>query len=295
MSLSSKEYFIKETYKSIRRNGFMSFASLSTVALSLLVLGMVLLMFLNTNNWAQHLENQVQITVYMKEDASNDLLKSTKESLQKLPGVVSVEAVTKQQALQKFKERLGQQAKLLDSLGKDNPFPYSFQVHVDVPERVQELIPEINKLKGIETAKFAQQTIKQLFELSRIIRICGIVVILMLCVATTFIIANTIRLTVFARSREITIMKYVGATDWFIRWPFLLEGLTFGLGGAAIAIFIINSLYTALLERIYTTLAFLPMLKPYPTLFWVDFFVIFVGCAIGMAGSYVSLRKFLRV
>ena len=131
MSFSTKEYFVKETYKSIRRNGFMSFASISTVAVSLLVLGMFLLIFLNTNNLAQYLESQVQVSVYMQDSASDAELKATKAKLQKMPGVVQVKEVNKEQALARFKERLGDQHQLLDSLGKDNPFPNSFEVQVD--------------------------------------------------------------------------------------------------------------------------------------------------------------------
>ena len=118
MSFSTKEYFIKETYKSIRRNGFMSFASISTVAVSLLVLGMFLMIFLNTNNLAQYLESQVQVSVYMQDSATDKELAAVKEKLTKMPGVVKVTQVSKQQALERFKKRLGDQEQLLHSLGK---------------------------------------------------------------------------------------------------------------------------------------------------------------------------------
>ena len=117
MSFSTKEYFIKETYKSIRRNGFMSFASISTVAVSLLVLGMFLMIFLNTNNLAQYLESQVQVSVYMQDSATDKELAAVKEKLTKMPGVVKVTQVSKQQALERFKKRLGDQEQLLNSLG----------------------------------------------------------------------------------------------------------------------------------------------------------------------------------
>ena len=125
MSLSTKEYFVRETYKSIRRNGLMSVASVSTVALSLLVLGMFLLLFLNTNNLAQYLESQVQITVYMQDEADGDVLEATRTKLEGLPGVEKVTPVTKEEALERFKERLGEQQNLLNSLGTDNPFQAS--------------------------------------------------------------------------------------------------------------------------------------------------------------------------
>ena len=295
MSFSTKEYFVKETYKSIRRNGFMSFASISTVAVSLLVLGMFLMIFLNTNNLAQYLESQVQVSVYMQDSATEKELASVKEKLTKMPGVVKVTQVSKAQALERFKKRLGDQEQLLHSLGKENPFPNSFEVQVDNPERIKVLTPQIGQLPKVETAKFGQEVVEHLFQLTKILRFGGILLVVFLAMATLFIISNTIRLTVFARRKEVIIMKYVGATDWFIRWPFLLEGMTLGFFGAVLASVLINSIYSGLLERIHATLAFLPLLSPSPLLLYVDLFLLVAGTGIGALGSYISLRKFLRV
>ena len=295
MRFSTKQYFIKETYKSIRRNGFMSFASISTVAVSLLVLGMFLMIFLNTNNLAQYLENQVQISVYMQDSATYKELASVKDKLTKMPGVVKVTQVNKQQALERFKKRLGDQEQLLNSLGKENPFPNSFEVQVDNPDRIKVLTPQIGQLPKVETAKFGQEVVEHLFQLTKILRLGGIVLVVFLAMATLFIISNTIRLTVFARRKEVIIMKYVGATDWFIRWPFLLEGMTLGFFGAVVAFVLINSIYASLLDRIHATLAFLPLLPTSPLLLYVDLFLLAAGTGIGALGSYISLRKFLRV
>ena len=295
MRFSTKEYFVKETYKSIRRNGFMSFASISTVAVSLLVLGMFLMIFLNTNNLAQYLESQVQVSVYMQDSATAKELASVKDKLSKMPGVVKVTQVSKQQALERFKKRLGDQEQLLNSLGKENPFPNSFEVQVDSPERIKVLTPQIGQLPKVETAKFGQEVVEHLFQLTKILRFGGIILVVFLAMATLFIISNTIRLTVFARRKEVIIMKYVGATDWFIRWPFLLEGMTLGFFGAVVASLFINSIYSGLLERIHATLAFLPLLPTYPLLLYVDVFLLVAGTGIGALGSYISLRKFLQV
>ena len=295
MRFSTKQYFIKETYKSIRRNGFMSFASISTVAVSLLVLGMFLMIFLNTNNLAQYLENQVQISVYMQDSATDKELASVKDKLTKMPGVVKVTQVNKQQALERFKKRVGDQEQLLNSLGKENPFPNSFEVQVDNPDRIKVLTPQIGQLPKVETAKFGQEVVEHLFQLTKILRLGGIVLVVFLAMATLFIISNTIRLTVFARRKEVIIMKYVGATDWFIRWPFLLEGMTLGFFGAVVAFVLINSIYASLLDRIHATLAFLPLLPTSPLLLYVDLFLLAAGTGIGALGSYISLRKFLRV
>lgn len=295
MSFSTKEYFVRETYKSIRRNGFMSFASISTVAVSLLVLGIFLLIFLNTNNLAKHLESQVQVSVYMQDDASNDELEDMKAKLEKMPGVVKVTAINKAEALERFKKRLGDQEKLLDSLGQDNPFPNSFDVQVDSPDRIKEITPQITKMPKVETARFGQEVVEHLFQITSILRWGGVTLVLFLGMGTLFIISNTIRLTVFARRKEVIIMKYVGATDWFIRWPFLLEGMAMGFMGAVIANLVLNGMYSSLMSKIHATLAFLPLLPAQPLMTYVTIFLLLTGTGIGALGSYISLRKFLRV
>jgi cell division transport system permease protein len=295
MNFSTKEYFIRETYKSIRRNGFMSFASISTVAVALMVLGIFLLIFLNTNNLAKHLESQVQVSVYMQDDANKDELADMKVKLEKMEGVVKVTAVTKAEALQRFKERLGDQQKILDSLGGDNPFPNSFDVQVKSPDAIKGITDKISTLPKVETARFGQEVVEHLFHLTKVLRFGGVALVIFLAAGTLFIISNTIRLTVFARRKEVVIMKYVGATDWFIRWPFLLEGMTLGFLGAVIANFFLNISYSALLSTVHKTLVFLPLVPVKPLMNYVTIFMLIIGTAIGALGSYISLRKFLRV
>lgn len=295
MTLRSRKYFVKETFNSIKRNQLMSFASISTVALSLLVLGLFLLMVLNANNLAQYLENQVQVTVYMQDGIRDDTVQAAQKSLETMPGVVKVTKITKAEALGRFKDRLGDQVRLLDALGEDNPFPLSFDVQVDQPGRIATLVPEIEKMHGVETAKFGREVVEHLFQLTKILRIGGLILVSLLAVATLFIIANTIRITVFARRREVSIMKYVGATNWFIRWPFLLEGMLMGFLGAVIASLFLIQIYLMLQNKIYTTLAFFPLIPSWPFLGYLTLFLIGIGTFIGAAGSSISLRKFLDV
>lgn len=295
MSQSNSKYFMKETLHSVKRNQLMSIASVSTVALSLLVLGMFLLMVLNANNLAQYLENQVQVTVYMQDGVGSGNLQAAQKTLEVMPGVVKVTAVTKGEALQRFKERLGDQQRLLDALGEDNPFPASFDVQVDRPERIAQLVPDIEKIQGVETAKFGREVVEHLFQLTKILRIGGLLLVALLAVATLFIISNTIRITVFARRREVSIMKYVGATNWFIRWPFLLEGMFMGFIGGIIASVCLVQIYLMLQSKIYTTLAFFPLIPGWPFLAYLSIFLVGTGTFIGAAGSSISLRKFLDV
>ena len=136
---------------------------------------------------------------------------------------------------------------------------------------------------------------EHLFEITRLLRIFGFTLMLVLAFATLFIISNTIRLTVFARRKEIAIMKYVGATDWFIRWPFVMEGMVLGLFGSIIAAMVLRTAYIAMAEKVYDTLAFFPLIPEQPFLTYITIIVVISGMVVGAIGSAVSIKKFLKV
>lgn len=273
----------------------MSLASICTVALSLLILGMFLIMVLNLNNMASTLESQVQISVYLQEDLSELEIREVGTRITKLNGVNQVIFIDKEEAMTRFKERLGDQQSILKALDGNNPLPNAFEVKMDTPEKVKPVAQAITQIKGVENAKFGQEIIEQLFTLTKMVRIFGVVLIGFLALAALFIISNTIRLTVFARRKEIGIMKYVGATDWFIRWPFLLEGIILGFGGALVAVVLLNQTYGALLKQVYESVAFLPLIPQYPFITTLSIILLIVGTGIGALGSTISLRKFMQV
>lgn len=295
MKIRTWEYFIRETFVSLRRNNWMSFASVSTVALSLLILGLFLIIVLNLNNMASSLESQVQISVYLEDGLEDERIESIGAELKAMQGVEEVAYISKAEAMQRFKKRLGDQQSLLDALGDSNPLPNAYEVRLKQPELVKSAAETIGKFEGVESAKFGQDVVEQLFQLTKMIRIFGSIIILFLALATVFIISNTIRLTVFARRKEIGIMKYVGATDWFIRWPFLMEGMALGFLGAVVALVILRSSYGAFTRQIYETLTFLPLIPEYPFLTNISVLLIFVGTGIGALGSTISLKRFMKV
>lgn len=273
----------------------MTFASISTVALSLLILGMFLIIVLNLNNMASALESQVQINVYLHDDLSDREMKEIGEEIQAMSVVEEIKFVDKKDAMDRFKERLGDQKTLLEALEDTNPLPNAFEVKLKRPEEVKATANKINEFEGVETAKFGQDVVEQLFELTKMVRIFGFFIIVFLAMATLFIISNTIRLTVFARRKEIGIMKYVGATNWFIRWPFLMEGMVLGFLGAIVATVLLRNLYSAVTAKIYSTLAFLPLIPEYPFLNHITLLLLVVGTAIGALGSTISLKRFMNV
>lgn len=295
MKLRTGEYFIQEVFLSLKRNNWMSAASIGTVAVSLFVLGVFLILVLNMNRLALSLESQVQISVYL----ADDLKKADRDDLafdiKNMQGIESIKFVSRDEAKERLAQRLGDQKYLLDALGEQNPLPDAFELTVKQPDMVETAAKAIEKMPGVEAAKYGQDVVENLFAITRLMRIFGVALMLLLASATLFIISNTIRLTVFARRKEIAIMKYVGATDWFIRWPFLLEGIVLGFVGGIIAALVLRSFYAAMAAKIYDTLAFFPLMPQYPFMNYVAIAIILSGMAIGAIGSTISLKRFLKV
>lgn len=295
MKLKTGEYFIQEVFHSLRRNNWMTFASIGTVAVSLFVLGVFLILVLNMNRLAGMLESQVQISVYLEDHLTDREKRQIGYDIESLQGIDSVTYVDRETAKERLKDRLGDQKYLLDALSDDNPLPDAFEVTVTTPSVVESAAGAIDSMQGVEEAKYGQDVVEHLFDITRLMRIFGFILMGLLGGATLFIISNTIRLTVFARRKEIAIMKYVGATDWFIRWPFLLEGIVLGCIGGLIAAVALRSFYAAMAAKIYSTLAFFPLMPQYPFMNYVTAAILLAGIVIGAIGSVISLKRFLRV
>lgn len=295
MKVRTIEYYIREVFISLRRNNWMSVASIGTVAVSLFIFGMFLMMVMNMNKLAENMESQVQINVYLLDKVDREQARDIEKDLKEIEGVESVGFVTKDEAMERFKDRLGDQKTLLDALDETNPLPDSFEVTVTNPDLVKTAAEKMDKIDGVECAKYGQDVMEHLFEITRLLRIFGFTLMLVLAFATLFIISNTIRLTVFARRKEIAIMKYVGATDWFIRWPFVMEGMVLGLFGSIIAAMVLRTAYTAMAEKVYDTLAFFPLIPEQPFLTYITIVVVISGMVVGAIGSAVSIKKFLKV
>ena len=295
MKIRTGEYFVQEVFRSLRRNNWMTFAAVGTVAVSLFILGVFLILALNMNRAASLLESQVQISVYIKDDLKEAEEEALGEKIRALQGIESVKYVDRAEAKKRLTERLGDQKYLLDALGEKNPLPNSYEVTVRQPDMVETAAKQIEHMDGVEAAKYGQDVVEHLFDITRLVRLFGVLLILLLGSATIFIIANTIRLTVFARRREIAIMKYVGATDEFIRWPFVLEGIVLGCIGGVISAFVLRSFYAGVAHKVYDTLAFFPLIPQSPFMNYVSIVIVLLGMGIGAMGAWVSLKRFLKV
>lgn len=291
-------FTLKEAFKNLWRNRLMSIASISSVTATLMILGIIFALIININAMAQSAKDQFDsIQAYLKEDITTVEIDAIITKLQAVNGVQSVEYESKADALLKMKESWKDNAYLLEGL-EANPLPSSVIIYLKDIYYASSVLTQIKTLNGIEEVKSYQDIVEQLLSITEAIRKAGVIVIFVLIAISTFIIHNTIKLTVNSRQREINIMKYVGATNWFIRWPFLAEGTLLGLFGAGIAGLLIKFAYDAVFDIMHTD--FYVLVSAYvvvPEVLMSDIFFLFVviGAGIGALGSIWSMRKYLNV
>ncbi len=295
MKIRTMRYFVSEAVKSFWRNSFMTIASIATVALSFFILGVFTIIVANLDHFAENLEGQVQISIYLKDDLTTDQVMSVGRRLKALPDVKEISFTNKDQAMEKLKERMKDQPGILNALEGKNPLPSSYELTFTNPEAVKKTAAVVAEYPEVESSHYGQEIIEQLFQITAVVRWGGIALIILLTFATLFIISNTIRLTVFARRKEIGIMKYVGATNWFIRWPFLLEGLFLGFIGGVIADLALLQFYEFITVTIHRSLAFLPMVSMYPFMYQMGGVLLLLSMVIGAIGSTISLKRYMKV
>lgn len=295
MKLRTWIFHLQEAVASLRTNGLMSIASVSTVAVSLLVLALFLLVAINLDHIALTLETQVEIRAYASNQATPQALSALAQEIRKVEGVTEVRLVTSEEAFRRLKEMFGERADLLEGVEELNALRPSFEVRVAQPERVRPAAEAIRALPGVEMLDFKEELVERLFGATRALRLAGVGLVLILAAATVFIIHNTIRLTVFARRREIGIMKLVGATDTFIRRPFMIEGMLFGLSGALAAAFGAWRIYGWVAFEVNRNLPFLPIVPPEPLVVNLTYTLLALGIALGAAGSAWAVHRYLRV
>jgi len=289
---------IKQGIVGMWRNRAMGIASIGSVGATLTILGIILILILNINNVMYTTKEQFdEIQVYLMDEVEQEEIEEIGKTINKFDGVISVIFQSKEQALEIMKEDWGDEGYLLEGL-EENPLPNSYIIQLESIEKADNIVTQLEELDGIEEVKYYNDIIEKLMSVANFIRIGGIVVIAILVFISIFIISNTIKITVAARKKEIGIMKYVGATNEFIRGPFLVEGILLGLIGTSISIFIVyygyKYLFQVVSDKLYVMLT-VYMVSPYSLFADIAIIFIAIGVGIGMLGSIVSLRKFLRV
>lgn len=293
MNLRSVKYFLKNALQSLAHNWLMTVAAISTVMISLIILGSFLLAIVNINNLANSLSSRVEMAVYLKKDLDEVDRTLLKVNLLKIKGIKSIDYIPKEIALQKLQEDLGERVDLKDIL-VSNPLPDCLQIRMNGPEEIERVAKKIKKFSQVEEVVYGQKVLNKLLTLNRVVQIAAGVSIILMGLATLLLIVNTIRLTVFARRKEIRIMQLVGATDWFIRWPYLLEGLIEGVAGASLAIALLSSGYYYLVIQLKKSLPFIPLLQDTGMLINLGIILLMIGGFEGLIGSLIGVGKFLE-
>jgi cell division transport system permease protein len=287
-------YIFQEVGRSLKRNSLLNFAAVGTTAISLFVLGVGMLLVINTNEIAKTIESDIEIMVYMRHDLAEEDAIALEPVIGRISGVKETTFIPRDEALKSLVKRLGDE--LDESVGEQNPLPDAIKVEISDPHEVNTIAAEIEDLPGVESVRYGgQDFVKKLFSLTNWVRIIGLLLITLLGLCGIFLIATTTRLTIFARRREINIMKYVGATDWFVRWPFLLEGIILGFFGALLAVGVLYFSYGALIAKIQETITFLPLVNSTLVLLRIFQGLLAVGVVMGAVGSTISVRRYLRV
>lgn len=282
----------REGFRNLFRNGWMTFASISAVAVTLLILGVGMILSMNAQAILGNIENQVQINAFVATDAPQTQVAAIGRSISKLPGVAKVTFVPKAVALERMKKLLKSDAGLIQGLG--NPLPDEYVVQAKAPRETAQVARAVGRIQGIEKVEYGQSFIGRLFTVVSMVRDAAVVLIVGLLLLGMFLISNTIKITIFARRREIEIMKLVGATDGFIRGPFFVEGTLMGMAGAILPSFVLYAAYNGLTANVKLFPPFSLLSTGY-VFTRVNGVLFACGLFIGLWGSMVSMRKFLRI
>lgn len=290
------KYFIKQGISGIMSNWLMSLASVSIVIASLAVLGIFIILGLNLTSVSANIEEQCKINVFVPHDATTAEFKAVGERLAELDNVKGVKYYTKEERYNDYKEdRYKDDADAIAAFESDNPLRDSCVLTLDDPENAQSVIEAAQKVEGVEEVKNSLDLINKIVSVTNMVRTVTIWIVVILLVIAIFIISNTIKIGLFSRRKEINIMKFVGATNWFIRWPFIVEGMILGFIGslfsATIVLIAYEAFYPGLVE-FCGPIGIVSLAEVYNYIVW---WFMGIGVLIGMIGSYTSIRKYLHV
>ncbi|MGJ0845093.1 permease-like cell division protein FtsX [Tissierella praeacuta] len=289
---------VKQGFQGMWRNRGMGLASVGSISAVLIILGIVLILILSINNLVLEVKTKFdEIQVFLELDLEDKDIGIIEEAIKSKEGVLSVVFRSKEQGLEIMKEEWEGDSYLLDGL-EENPLQNSYIIQLQDIKYADSVVKELKTIKGIEDVKYYKDIIDKLMIIANYIRVGGIVVIGVLVLVSVFIISNTVKITVASRRREINIMKYVGATNGYIRGPFIIEGVLFGLIGAALSIVVINYGYEYFFKSVSDKLyVLLTVYLVSPALLVKDITIMFtaIGVGIGALGSILSLKRFLNV
>lgn len=288
--------FTLDALKSLKRNKTITLASIVTVSATLFIFGVFLLVAQTINMGVESVESKVEIKAYLADGITTTEQSNVETIINAVEGVKEVYYETKEEAFENFKERLGEDNSILTGFSEDrNPLPNSFVISLEEPEAAMRVEDALTGVRGVEDVGNERETVEKIIGLARLIRSMGVVIFIILVLVSLFLISNTIKLTVYSRRREIGIMKFVGATDWFIRWPFIIEGMIMGLVGGIIAFGVVYSAYRVIYADVTQSMFYAELVTPQFVLQNFSWQFGVTGLVIGALGSFIALKRFLDV
>ncbi|WP_438316206.1 permease-like cell division protein FtsX [Sporosarcina sp. FA9] len=285
---------IRESFKSLGRNSWMTFASISAVTVTLLLVGAFIVVMMNLNELATNIEKDVEIKMTVDLAADKEVISSLEEKLRSTDGVLEVIYSSNEEELDKMMKDFGDEFGLFK---QNNPLRHAFYIRAKDPQQTAAIAKEVGSFDYVYEVVYGEGKVEKLFNVLNLSRNIGIGLIIALLFTAMFLISNTIRITIVARKREIEIMKLVGATNNFVRIPFLLEGIWLGIFGAILPMVILTISYTNIHNYLEPRLVgeLFQLLNVTPFLYQVNGLLLFMGIFIGVWGSFMSIRKFLKV
>ncbi|MDO4539567.1 MAG: permease-like cell division protein FtsX [Syntrophomonadaceae bacterium] len=295
MNMKNIGFFFKEAFISMKRNRLLAFATLSTVTICLCIVGAAMLLTLNMEAFMHKLGSDQEIKVYINATITEDEVSALGAELREVTGVEKVTYVSKEQGLRELQEDSRLKGYDLTGILGSNPLPDSFRVKAESVEMVETAAQGIEALYGVDDVTYGENIVQKLAELTDNLRLGSIIIIALLAFGSIFLIATTIRLSIFSRRKEVTLMRLIGAGNWFIRWPFFIEGILLGLLGSIIALGLLGAAYNALLSNVQIAISFIPLISDFGVLRPYALALLGGGALLGVSGTWISLNRFLKV
>lgn len=295
--MSTGTYLFKEGYNNLRKHSSKTFSTMLIICATMLVLGIFIVLFQNVNANVKTVREEQGLQALIEDSATEEDIEYMRDELEQIPGVKSIEYLDKDKAFEDAKAIFEGQEYFLEGLSNVNIFPASFVIKFDRVEDSQQVKAEVEKIEGIYKVKYNETTIEAVVAISKIANIFLLGIGVVLLIVSIFIISNTIKLAVYSNKREIVIMRYIGATNRFIKTPFVVEGAIIGIISAIISFILISLAYVVLYARLpqigssFGVFGFIPY-----TQIWYQILIAYIvlGLFIGIFGSSISIRKYLK-
>ncbi len=288
----------RDAFKSVIRNFSLSLASISCITITLIIVAIAIMASLNINNFTDEIEKDLTIVVFLDKDADANDIKDVKRELDKISNVEKITFISKDQVKEQMREESEVFAKVLDGYDEgESPLKDTYQVKVKEIEKIKVTADRIKKIDSVSVVRYGEGMVEKLVSAFTSIKNVTYGVVIALIVVTVFLIVNTIKLTISARKREISIMRLVGASNFTIKTPFIIEGMILGVLGSIIPVIFTTYGYMAFYKHFdgYLFSQLIVLIKPEPFIYTTSLMVIIIGILVGMIGSASAVKKYLKI